>query len=236
MTTKTLAIDKPLLATAIAAVLLCVPAISTAQTDRSQLRKELQLLADSLELDPNNTDLRLRKAACHLELDEWEKAKSDYDYILDRNPENPSALFYRAFANTKIGRYGFARTDYETLLAIVPNHFEAMLGLALLNQKDKRYMEAMDQINILIESYPDNAIAYAARGGMERERGMIELAEYDFTQAIILDPENKDYILNRADLLIKMGKYDAAKADLDHLVELGTKRAALTEFYDRLPK
>ena len=233
---KAFAAHNALIAVTIAALALFQPVSCVAQTDRSQLRGELAALADSLNYDPENTDLRLRKAACHLELDEWEKAKSDYDYILDRNPENPLALFYRAFANTKIGRYGFARTDYETLLAIVPNHFEAMLGLALLNQKDKRYIEAMDQINILIESYPDNAIAYAARGGMERERGMIELAEYDFTQAITLDPENKDYILNRADLRIRMGKYDAAKADLDLLVKLGTQRAALTEFYDRLPK
>ena len=235
MTTETFVSRMALTAAVIIALSLCRPVKCAAQTGRQELRQELNLLADSLNRDPDNTDLRLRKAACHLQLDEWEKARSEYDYILDHNPENPSALFYRAFVNMKIGRYGFARADYETLLAIVPNHFEAMLGLALLNQKDKRYIEAMDQINILIETYPDNAIAYAARGNMERERGMIELAEYDFTQAVMLDPENKDYLLNRADLRIRMGKYDAAKADLDHMVELGTKRAALTEFYDRLP-
>lgn len=241
MKNKALAAHSNLVAVAVAALLmspLWLPCSGSsecaAQNDRAQLREELNLLSDSLGRDPDNTALRMRKAACNLQLEEWQYAKSEYDYILDRDPSNSTALFYRAFANTKIGRHGFARADYEALLAIVPNHFEGQLGLALLNQKDKRYVEAMDQINILIEQNPESAIAYAARGGMEKERGMIELAEYDFTQAISLDPENKDYILNRADLRIKMGKYEDAKDDLDRLVELGTQRAALTEFYGRL--
>ena len=67
-------------------------------------------------------------------------------------------------------RYNFARLDYQNLLVLVPGNFQAQLGLALLNEKDKHYTEAYDGINSLIEQYPDSAMAYAARGGMEKER------------------------------------------------------------------
>lgn len=204
--------------------------------DRSELREELQRLSERLEYYPDSVDLRLRKAACNIELDEWEYAKNEYDYILDRDPLNVSALFYRAFVNGKLNRYTFARVDYEKLLSVVHRNFEAQLGLALINQKDMHYTEAMDQINILIEQYPDNALAYAVRAGMENERGMLEPAEYDYTTALELDPDNKDYLLNRADIRLTLCKYNEARQDLDRLVALGTQRAALNDFYKRIKK
>ena len=90
---------------------------------------------------------------------------------------NPAALYFRAFTNTKLGRYKFARLDYTNLLTIVPGHFEALLGLALLNDLDNRKTEAMDQANMLVEQFPDSAVAYAARAGMELERKQYLLAE-----------------------------------------------------------
>ena len=133
-----------------------------------------------------------------------------------------------------MGRYNFARADYETLLKIVPSNFEARLGLALLNQKDRHFTEAMDQINQLVEAYPNNAMVYVARANMERERKMYALAEYDFTQAIQLEPDVTDHLVNRADVRIMMENYEGAKADLDLLVKKGILKTALQDFYKRL--
>lgn len=56
---------------------------------------------------------------------------------------------------------------------LVPGNFEGQLGLALLNQKSKHFTEAFDQINSLVNQYPDSAVVYAARGGIEKERGWL---------------------------------------------------------------
>ena len=130
-------------------------------------------------------------------------------------------------------KYAFARMDYERMLKIVPGNFNGQLGLALLNQKDMRYTEAMNIINHLVEQFPDNAVAYAARAGMEQERGMMEVAEYDFSQAIRLEPDNVDYLLSRADLLIKMGRKDEARRDLDTAVAKGVPKPSLADMYAR---
>ncbi len=217
-------------------VVLCLAAFIgvRAQDDRA-FRDSLKVASDRLEYFPDSIDLRLRKASFNLQLQQWEYAKAEYDYVLDRNPYNIAALYYRAYVNEQLRRYAFARIDYENLLRIVPGNFEAQLGLALLNQKDRRYTEAYNQINHLVEQFPDSAEAYAARGGMEAERKMHELAEYDYTEALKRQVNN-DWRLARADQRIYLKKYAAAREDLDWLVEQGTPRAALKEWYARLKR
>ncbi|MCD8281846.1 MAG: tetratricopeptide repeat protein [Prevotella sp.] len=189
---------------------------------------------EALAYRPDSIDLRLRKAGWNVQLEQWEYAKQEYDYVLDREPDNVSALYFRAFVNTKLGRYNFARLDYQNMLAIVPGNFEASLGLALLNQKDRHYTQALDGLNALCDAHPDRSEAFAARAGVESERGMLDLAEYDYGVALQLDPANIDYRVARADLRIRLGRPDEARDDLDELVRRGVSRPALEDFYRRL--
>lgn len=210
---------------------LCLLSLTAFAQDRSALRDSLSAAVDRLGYYPDSTDLRLRKASWNIELGQWQYAKDEYDYVLKREPHNIAALFYRAFVNEKMKRYGFARLDYETLLSVVPGNFEGRLGLALLNQKDHHYTEALDNINILVSQYPDSAVAYAARGGMEAERNMLDLAEYDFGKAIELAPDNTEYRLNRVDVRLRMKRKDEAREDLDEMVKRGVSRANLADWY-----
>ena len=217
------------------ALMLCLPTGAIAQNN-NPLRDSLKVATERLSYHPDSIDLRLRKAGWNIQLEEWQNAKIEYDIVLRHEPTNIAALYYRAYCNDRLGRYNFARLDYQNVLTLVPGNFEARLGLALLNEKDQHYTEALDGINQLVTAHPDSAVAWAARAGIESERGMNELAEYDYGKALQLDPDNKDYLLSRADLLIKLRNYSDAQADLDKLVLLGTPRAALKEWYDKIHK
>lgn len=201
---------------------------------REQLRDSLSKASETLSYYPDSIDLRLRKARWNMELEEWQTAKSEYDAVLRLNPANIAALYYRAYCNDRLGRYNFARLDYQNLLTIVPGNFEARLGLALLNEKDHHYTEALDGINQLVAAHPDSAIVWAARAGIENERGMKELAAYDYSEALRRDPNNTDYLLARADIYISLANYVEARHDLDRIVKLGTPKAALKEWYGKL--
>lgn len=214
--------------------LLAVALTSRAQSGGNVLRDSLKAATERLAYHPDSIDLRLRKARWNMELEEWAYAKTEYDFILSRDPRNIAALYYRAYCNDRLRRFHFARLDYENLLTIVPGNFEARLGLALLNEEDQHYTEAMDGINQLVAAFPDSAVAWAARAGIERERDMKELAEYDYSEALKREPDNKDWLLARADVRIALGRRDAARADLDRLVSLGTPKAALKEWYGKL--
>lgn len=216
----------------LALALLLFVAGANAQT-RTQLRDSLAAASARLSYHPDSLDLRLRKASWNVQLGEWQYARDEYDYVLSRDPNNVAALFYRAFVNENQKRYKFARLDYEHLLYLVPGHFEAMLGLALLNNKDSRYTEALDMMNRLVGQFPDSAVAYAARGGMELERKMYAPAEYDYTKAIELCPGNTDYLLDRANVRLLMRRKEEARADLDEMVRRGVSRANLQEWYGK---
>lgn len=213
-------------------VLAFAPLLSNAQT-YDQLRDSLEQATDLLRKYPENVGLRLKKASWNLLLEQWNYAKEEYDAILERDPKNVAALYYRAYVHEKLLRYKYAKNDYLAMLAIVPGNFNGMLGLALLQQKDMRYTEAMNLANQLVELHPDSAVAYAARGGMEVERGMLDLAEYDYTKAIELAPDDTDFLINRVDVRIRMGKKKAAREDLDRAVKAGIPRPALAELYAR---
>ena len=204
---------------------------SLAQEDRKALRDSLKLAMEQLSYHPDSVDLRLRKAAWNMQLGEWQYAKDEYDWVINHHPDNLAARYYRAYANTQLRRYNFARLDYETVLRVVPGNFDARLGLALLNQKDHHYTEAMDGVNMLVSTYPDSATAWAARAGIEKERDMKELAAYDYGEALRREPDNRDWLLARADLLIALRRYDEARKDLDRLVALGVSRGQLRDLY-----
>ena len=204
---------------------------SLAQEDRKTLRDSLKLAMEQLSYHPDSVDLRLRKAAWNMQLGEWQYAKDEYDWVINHHPDNLAARYYRAYANTQLRRYNFARLDYETVLRVVPGNFDARLGLALLNQKDHHYTEAMDGVNMLVSTYPDSATAWAARAGIEKERDMKELAAYDYGEALRREPDNRDWLLARADLLIALRRYDEARKDLDRLVALGVSRGQLRDMY-----
>jgi tetratricopeptide (TPR) repeat protein len=156
--------------------------------------------------------------------------------VLRIDPKNPAALYFRAYANEKLRRYHFARLDYEALLQLVPGNFEAQLGLALLNQKDMHYTEAYNQLNLLAEIHPDSAVVFAARAGLESERKMLELAEYDYSKALTLQPDQCDWLLARANLRLQLKRKADAEEDLDRLVALGIPRSTLEEYYEKLGK
>ena len=206
--------------TLILVLALMVPNANTmfAQT-RQQLRDSLSAASEALSFHPDSLNLRLRKASWNVQLEEWQYARDEYDYVLRRDPNNLAALFYRAFVNEQQKRYKFARLDYEHLLSLV------------LNQKDSHYTEALDMINLLVTQHPDSAVAYAARGGMEVERKMYGPAEYDYSKAIELKPLNTDFRLNRVNVRILMKRKEEAREDLDAMVKLGVPRANLIEWY-----
>jgi Tfp pilus assembly protein PilF len=197
-----------------------------------QMKDSLALANENLAKQPDNVDLRLKKASWNMMLMQWGFAQKEYDDILKKYPDNISALYFRAYTFMKQGKYREARDDYKHVLNITPRNFDALLGLALVNQKDFKYTDALNDINLLVQQYPDSAVAYAARAGIELERNMLTLAEYDFTQALRLDSRNTDYLLNRFDVRIKMGRKKEAREDLDLMVALGVPKAALLEYYE----
>lgn len=196
-------------------------------------RDSLSVINRQIASYPYSSDLHLRKAAINIELQQWEYAVDEYGTVLSHEPNNLAALFYRAYANTHLRHYDLARNDYEAFLKLAPVNMEARLGLAHVLVKMKRSADAMDQMNRLVELHPDSAVVYAARAGFESESRAYDAALYDWDAALRLAPGNTDYIISRADVLLRLGKKAEARRALDDAVRKGVARGALREWYRR---
>ncbi|MBQ7471950.1 MAG: tetratricopeptide repeat protein [Prevotella sp.] len=210
----------------------CLPLSVDAQTNQ-ELKDSVSWAIGMLDTYPDSLPLRMKKASWNMLLGEWQRAKDEYDFVISRDPLLAPAFFYRAYANEKLRLSALARQDYNSYLKLMPNDMYAHLGLVVLNQKDKRYAEAFDQVNRLVQQFPDSALVYATRGNLELEQGLKELAEYDYSKAIEKDPAATDYLLSRVEVRLQLGRKKEAREDLDRLVRLGVSRANLQYYFMR---
>lgn len=186
--------------------------------ERSELRDSIRTITAMIEQHPDSVDLHLRKAALHVALDDWNFALDEYTIILNHYPDNPAALYYRAFVLGKMKRYAMARNDYEHYNRLVPHDFNAHIGLALINKKDGRDILAYDQVNNIIEMFPDSALTYAVRAEMMEERNMLEAAIYDYSMAIDRDPYNISFLEARANLYKRTKQSKKEREDREKLL------------------
>lgn len=171
----------------------------------------IAMLVGTLAASAQSTDERLRKAADNIQRGHLDYAVEEYGGILKDHPRCIAALFYRAYCNDQLRRYALARADYEAMLLITPRHSEARLCLSHTLLKMKRNTEALDQVNTIVEQYPDSAFSYVARASIEQELGMEQPAIYDMEQAVRLAPANRDYILDLAGMYEKAAEFEKAK-------------------------
>ena len=181
-------------------------AVSAMGQTPQQWRDSLAVLNKGIEHYPKSTDLRLRKAAVNIQLDQWEYAVEEYGNVLRIDPENLAALYYRAYCNSHLRQYAMAKSDYESFLKLAPMNMEARLGLALVDEKMGRKTDALDQYNQLVQMFPDSAVCYAARASYETT-----LEQYDAAL----------YVATKADLLTRLGRKDEARR---LLLQLRTKK------------
>ena len=187
---------------------------------RNENEKALDAYTKGIDLSPT-TDLLLTRASLYLQLDNQDRALTDYNKLLEAEPDNEEALFFRAFILSSQRKYKDARTDYRHLLELNPTHEDAMLGLAILNSKDGRPKEAMDGLDALVQFYPNHAKHYLARCGLLEQQKEYEKAKKDINMALELEPENPECYLTRASLYLAMKKKKLAQQDCKTAIRLG---------------
>ena len=204
-----------------------------AQTPR-EWRDSVSVLIEAINKAPKNISLRLLKAEANINLQQWDYAVQEYGYVLRLDEQNLAALFFRAFCHTQLRHYDLAKFDYETFLTIQPEHFEAHLGLAHTLQKMGKKTDAFDELNRIVQLFPDSADAYAARAAYEADLKQYEAAVYDWDEALRLQPENVEYAISKVDALIRLGRRQEVREQLDAIVRRGTPRGALKQWYYQL--
>ena len=200
---------------------------------RSEWRDSLEMLNAQIAKDPQNLHLHLLKAEANINLEQWDYALAEYGKILHQDEKNLAALYFRAYVHTQQRHYDLARVDYESFLRLQPTHFEARLGLAHVLQKMGRKTDTVDELNRLVQMFPDSADAYAARAAFETEQKQYDIALYDWDEAIRHKPLQSGYVVSKADILIALDRKPEARETLNAAIKRGVPGYVLKEWLDK---
>lgn len=201
-------------------------------TIQRRLRKydeALESYTFALNFAPRMVPVLLNRATLYMEMGKEELARADYSLVLDVDLDNQEALLMRAYIYMKHRNYPFARNDYSRLLKLNPQHYNGRLGLATLEQKERNYEAAISILNGMIVEYPEDALLYVARAGVENEMQHADLALIDLDEALRLDASLADAYLLRGQIYLAQGKKKPAKQDFEAALRLGVPHSDLRD-------
>lgn len=135
---------------------------------------------------------------------------------------------------TSIGRNALYFEDYvlsiqyfNQVIKLKPYLYEPYLLRAIAKIQLQDYTGALTDCNNSLERNPFQPGALYTRGFIYRQLGEAKKAEADFTQALVYAPENRTYMMLRADVRAADHRYDEAMQDIDYLLARDHKSASL---------
>ena len=203
--------------------------LGTIQRRMGKKKEALESYSLALNKTPYSVTMLLNRASLFLEMNDLEKAYTDYCSVLDIDRENLEALMFRAYIYMKRRQYQDARLDYRSYLEIEPGNKTARLGMALVNQKDKRFHESLEDFNRLIVDYPDDASLLKARAELEIEMNSLDLALLDLENAAKLTKNDPEIYVMCGDIYLLQNKKREAYNAFEKAIELGIPRPELGE-------
>lgn len=201
--------------------------IGTIQRSTGKYDDAVESFTLALNIAPKAIPILLNRATTYMELGKTDHAYVDYCQVLDGDKTNAEALLMRAYIYIIRRDYKAARIDYDRLLEKDPTNYNARLGLVTLNQKEKKFSEAVDVISKLITEYPNDAVLFIARAGVEVDMEHTDLALIDLEEAIRLDPKAADAFILRGEVYLSQKKKLLARQDFEKAIQLGVPQSDL---------
>ncbi len=217
------------------------PSDARAYSSRGQVHRllgdplaALQDYTAALERDPHNPQLYFDRGQIHFEQEEWPAACEDFSQALQwaGQPGSRRGLdlmariyLYRGLARQRLGDWQGALADFTALIQAQP---QASQGFALraavhlaLGNKEAALADLDQALSCNCDwGLADAALAYRQRGDLHRQANRLQQAIADYTQALLLNSQERHALFWRALLWDQAGEIESALADYTQLLQL----------------
>lgn len=152
--------------------------------------KALEILEDALRLNPRNTDIYYHKGRIFFNEGRYPEAKEQSEKLIEYEGNSYRGLYVRVVANYRLKEYNKALED---LLYLQARHDDFNIDRLIVGCKIKlNYSpdEIHDNLNGLIQDYPNESDAYNYRSNFFRQEGEFEKALEDIYKALAFNTEN----------------------------------------------
>ncbi len=142
------------------------------------------------------------------------------------SPNYYQAYLLRGVVSLALQDYGNGKKDLEIALKNLPEKAgDIYPNLAFASAKLGDINDAMPYLEEWEKLEPQNGLVFYTRGNLFSGKGNYEKALSNYSRAIELDPNNSDFLLNRAILNINNAHYQDAIQDGERLLLLNQKTA-----------
>ncbi|OBQ54671.1 hypothetical protein VQ01_11025 [Tamlana sp. s12] len=185
-------------------------------------------------LDDSFIDALFSLACVRLDLEEYDKAISDFDKVIKKIPGNPKTYVLRATAYKALENHQKAFEDYSTAILIDPsseNFFER--GVFFMDLT--RYQDANNDFTKSISLNDNNPFAYFYRGASSLFLGNDMNSISDFEKVLKFDSNDFDAHLGLAIAYINLNDKVKAKQHFDKansILNLGANISSIEAYSD----
>jgi tetratricopeptide (TPR) repeat protein len=197
------------------------------QIGRGEYAQAIESCNRAIEMNPEFGQTYGNRSLAYAWLEDYEKAKSDYDQAvkLGTRPIQPM----RNRLNAAGVNLPVPSTDdpeeawhqFAAMFKLKPGSGESFRDRAEMRFKLNDIAGAMTDYNRAIEINPNDACAHTGRGNAHVSAGNWTAALADLSKAIELSPTNAASFQNRAVIYFKTGNYAQAWNDVDQCKNLG---------------
>lgn len=160
------------------------------------------------------------RGIAYLELNENEKAESDFTRSIQLRPKNPVPYNNRGTLYRNLDRREDAAADFTRVIELDPLYFNAYDNRGSLFYYEGQLQKAISDYTRSLEIEPDSGYTMALRGRCYLEQQQFEKAKKDFDGAIDLDPNDFMLYSERSRYFLATNDMKKAVKDLTRALKL----------------
>lgn len=188
----------------------------------------------ALGLDPKQAAAHLGMAQVHFFRGRLEQAELCLEQALTLDPQLKQARTLQARIHNRRGNDGAAQQAIEDILVANPTGVRPLMALARMHLKSDRTNEALELLKTAAQEHQKNSQLWLLLGRAMLGADDYQGAEEAFTQALSIDPRQRDIVLYLIDALVPQGKVTEARRLLDRLPQMARRRGRVQATYAKV--
>ncbi|MGN8159525.1 tetratricopeptide repeat protein [Salinisphaera sp. SWV1] len=180
--------------------------------------KGLAAFKQAVAIDGDFTAARYGLGLVALSQGDLDTAATQFEQLYKSGAHSDDAAFYRGVVAER-RQHDAKAIDWYRKVSDGDHRFAARVRIAQLTYKQGNLDGARDQLHQLADAYPDrSAKLHAVEGGLLVDAGQPKKALAVYDAALKNAPDDTDLLYARSLAYAKLGRVDAAEADLKHVL------------------
>ena len=181
------------------------------------------LIEELLKQEPDNLELIKLSGLVALNLDDWTRARADFETVVKFNPDDAVSWFSLAGVYDSLGDFISAKNAYFTVIKLRKGYIDAYKSLCVVLMKLDEPEEAIKQASIASSFAPDDFIFDFIAGTAYMKLKVFDKAIEPLERALEKDPGNLGTYNSLGTCYMATGRSDEAIRCYEKAVEITPK-------------